>query len=144
MVVNNVGNVGFSASAYDNIVLGPPVAVVGVDVLPGNSANIVYPNKTGKLPVAVLSAADFDATQVDPTTLKFGLGEANAVDAPVIANVDGQFGPDTTVKFKVEESGIFCDDTEVNLSGETYAGEPFVGADTIDASQCETGGCHPY
>jgi subtilisin family serine protease len=123
---------------------GLPLLLVGVDVLPGDPANQVYPNKTGKLPVAVLSGPTFDATQVDPATLKFGAGQAAPADAPVIANVDGQYGDDTTVRFKVNESGIICDDTEVGLSGETYSGDQFVGADSIDASSCETGTCHAY
>lgn len=130
-------------NAYDAM-NGLSIQVVGIDVLPGDTANAVYPNQSGKLPVAVLGSAEFDATQVNPASLKFGVGQAAPVSAPVIANVDGQFGPDTTVKFAVEDSGIACDDTEVSLSGETYSGDAFIGQDAIDASACETGGCHAY
>jgi hypothetical protein len=144
VLVNNAGNVGFSASAYDNIVLANGPLAISIDVLPGDAANKVYPNKTGKLPVAVLSSAEFDATQVDPATMTFGLGEATPLEPLVISNVDGAFGPDATTKFQVAESGIFCDDTEVTLTGETYSGEPFAGTGEIDASDCQTGGCHPY
>lgn len=144
VLVNNAGNVGFSGSAYDNIVLADGPLAVSIDVLPGNAANKVYPNKAGKLPVAVLSSAEFDATQVDPATMTFGFGEATPAAPLVISNVDGAFGPDATTRFLVEESGIFCDDTEVTLNGETYAGEAFSGTGSIDASDCQTGGCHPY
>ena len=89
-------------------------------------------------------SAEFDATQVDPATMTFGLGEATPLEPLVISNVDGAFGPDATTKFQVAESGIFCDDTEVTLTGETYSGEPFAGTGEIDASDCQTGGCHPY
>jgi len=140
----NVGdyfnNISEAAAAYFERV----PTEVNIDVLPGDTANKVYPNKAGQLPVAVLSAADFDATQVDPATLKFASAEAGPVGAVVIADVDGLFGPDSIAKFKVEEAGIFCDDTEVSLSGETYAGEPIVGIDAIDASECQSGGCHAY
>jgi hypothetical protein len=134
------GTIGEGGSVLFELV---PVQVA-IDVIPGDPANKVYPNKSGQLPVAVLSAADFDAAQVDPATLRFGSAEAAVAGAPVITNVDGEFGPDTTVKFKVQEAGIFCNDNAVDLSGETYAGEPFTGTDSIDASECETGGCHPY
>ncbi len=144
VMVNNEGNVGFSVSAYDNFVVSDGPVSINIDVLPGDAANKVYPNKTGKLPVAVLSSAEFDATQVNPATMTFGLGEATPAAALVISNVDGFFGPDATTKFLVEESGIFCNDTEVTLNGETYAGEPFSGTGFIDASDCQTGGCHPY
>jgi hypothetical protein len=123
---------------------GLPVTVTAMDVLPGDSANVVYPNQGGKLPVAVLSSATFDAAQVDPATLRFGAGQATPTDAPVINNVDGQHGSDTTVSFQMAESGIVCNDTDVSLSGETYSGEHFIAEDMIDATQCDEGGCHAY
>jgi hypothetical protein len=119
------------------------IPVVEIDVLPGDEANKVYPNKGGNLPVAVLSSAEFDATQVDPVTLRFAVEEAAVVGEVSISDVDGLFGDDTTARFKVGEAGILCNDTEVALTGSTYAGEPFAGTDSIDASECETG-CHAY
>jgi hypothetical protein len=120
------------------------VPEVAIDVLPGDTANKVYPNKTGNLPVAILSSADFDATQVDPATLRFGSAEAPIAEAVSIGDLDGLHGDDTLAHFRVQESGIFCNDTEVLLTGETYTGELFAGVDTIDATECESGGCHPY
>jgi hypothetical protein len=135
---------GEESSGDWDFTLALDIPEVEIDVLPGDALNKVYPNKAGKLPVAVLSSAEFDATQIDPATLKFGLGEAAVADSVTISNVDGEYGADTTARFKVAESGIFCNDTEVALSGETYAGEAFTGIGTIDATECETGGCHPY
>ena len=117
---------------------------VSIDVLPGDPANQVFPNQSGRLPVAVLGDASFDATQVDPATLRFGPGFAAPATPPVIEDVDGQYGDDTTVKFEVPESGIVCNATEVRLLGETYAGDAFGGFDSIDASNCASGGCHAY
>ena len=119
-------------------------STIEIDVLPGDNANKIYPNKGGKFPVAVLSGAAFDATQVDPATVRFGLGEAIPADPPIITDVDGLHGDDTTLAFWTEETGIFCNDTEVSLTGETYAGDPIQGSDTIDASDCVSGGCHTY
>ena len=64
--------------------------------------------------------------------------------APQITQVDGADGVDMLLRFRVEESGIGCDDTSVALSGETYAGELITGTDAIDASQCDETGCHSY
>jgi len=91
-----------------------------------------------------LSSGDFDATQIDPTMLAFGYAGATPAEAVTIKDADGLFGQDTVARFLVEETGIFCNDTEVTLTGETYAGEPFTGTDMIDASDCEVGGCHAY
>jgi hypothetical protein len=133
--------------AFDNFKHSEATVVpmlVGVDVLPGDSANEIFPNKGGQLPVAILGSNAFDATQVDPVTLKFGIGEAEPIAPPVISDVDGISGLETTVIFSVEEIGIACNDTAVSLSGATYAGEDFIGMDTIDATQCQSGGCHVY
>lgn len=122
---------------------GLPEAVVDIDVLPGDPANIVFPNKSGELPVAVLGSPTFDATQVDPATLAFGAAAAAPVGPVTITNVDGLYGDDTVADFEVGEVGILCNDTEVTVSGSTYAGQSFTGTDSIDATQCETG-CHAY
>ena len=119
-------------------------STVEIDVLPGDEANKIYPNKGGKFPVAVLSGPTFDATQVNPSTVRFGLGEAVPADPSIISDVDGLHGDDTTLAFWTEDTGIFCDDTEVSLTGETYAGVAIQGSDTIDASDCISGGCHQY
>jgi probable HAF family extracellular repeat protein len=133
------------SGGYYRIYRLTPITAVAVDVLPGDENNVVYPTRVGKLPVAVLSSPEFDATQVDPNSLRFGLGETAPTNAPtIIADVDGQHGDDTQVRFRVDKSGIFCDDTEVNLYGETFAGESIAGTDQIDASNCEAGGCHVY
>jgi len=117
---------------------------VSIDVLPAETANVVYPNQSGEFPVAVLSSAVFDATEVDWTTLKFGPSEASALYVRGMGDKDGQFGNDMNVVFSMPETGIQCNDTEASLSGETYAGQPFLGTDSIDATQCEAGGCHIY
>ena len=130
---------GFAATAFFSLAIP-----VDIDVRPGNANNKVFPNKSGKLPVAILSSAEFDALQVDPATLQFGSARAPVADPPTTGDVDGEFGDDMVAKFNVQETGIFCDDTDVTLSGSTYAGDPFLGMDNIDASDCESGGCHPY
>jgi hypothetical protein len=48
------------------------------------------------------------------------------------------------VRFDMQDTGIFCNDVEVSLTGETDLGEVIIGTDVIDATQCVTGGCHPY
>jgi hypothetical protein len=121
-----------------------PALSIAIDVRPNNAGNKVFPNKSGKLPVALLSSAEFNAVQVNPASLKFGSGEAAITEVPDIEDVDGQFGADMVARFNVQDAGIFCGDSDVTLAGETYAGEPFASTDSIDASACQTGGCHAY
>ncbi|MGI9309819.1 MAG: hypothetical protein ACR2P6_11190, partial [Gammaproteobacteria bacterium] len=135
---------GQPGSAQLTVTITSAPLVVSIDVLPGDIANVVYPNQSGTLPVAVLSSAEFDATQVDEDSLRFGFGEATRTGGTTISDVDGQFGNDKTARFPVENSGIFCNDTEVSLYGETFSGQAITGTDAIDATQCENGGCHVY
>jgi hypothetical protein len=143
------------AEAYDGDISGapkliieyqPPAApalAVNIDVLPGNPDNIVFPNRTGRLPVAVMSSADFDASEIDTASLRFGYGAAQHAGPVEQLDLDGQFGDDLQARFPVPDAAIECNDTEVTLTGVTTAGTPFAGTDSIDASQCE-GGCHQY
>jgi hypothetical protein len=118
--------------------LAPQVAI---DVEPADPNNLVYPNKSGKIPVLLKSSPEFDANQIEPNKLRFGPAGATKVAAPTYPA--GEHGTDMLVKFRVQDSGIFCNDTEVVLTGETFAGEVFGVTDDIDATNCEEGGCHP-
>jgi hypothetical protein len=130
-------------ASLDNIVVDTGRWDVEIDVLPGDEANVVYPNKGGRLPIAILSSAEFDATQVYVPGLKINLQE-NVAELVGVENVDGLHGPDMVTKFAVQSSAIFCDDTEVSITGYTNNGDYISGVGVIDATQCETGGCHPY
>jgi len=137
----------------DNIVVETGSRSVGIDVLPNDEANVVYPNRSGNLPVAILSAPDFDATQVSVNSLKInGLPwsptSGAIADLVGVQNVDGEHGPDLVVTFPVQESGIFCNDTDVAITGNVYGSEYYSeyisGSGDIDASDCEEGLCHAY
>jgi len=39
--------------------------------------------------------------------------------------------PDNPTNFRTQETGIVCGDTEVTLTGETFAGGPVSGSDVI-------------
>lgn len=127
-----------------------PVTTVNMDVDPYSTANEILPSSDNPIPVAILStrvsngdAVDFDATQVDPASLKFGLGEAPNVALPWAVD-EGQDGDtDMLFAFRTQDAGIFCGDTEVSLTGETYAGELIRATDTITATDCTDTGCHP-
>jgi hypothetical protein len=82
-----------------------------------------------KIKVAILSDSEFDAMQVDSSTVELGpsgalptIGELKDVDT------DGDI--DLELQFKAP--GISCGDTEVSLTGQTYAGALFAGTDRIE------------
>ena len=123
---------------------------VSIDVDPFSTANEILPSSNNLISVAVLStntsdgdAVDFDATQVDPTSLQFGIGEAQNVALPWAVDVGGDGDTDVLFAFHTQDTGIFCGDTSVSLTGTTYAGAPFQGSDAITTVDCEDTGCHP-
>ena len=121
-----------------------------MDVDPYNAANEVRPNDDYVLLVGVKStsttageAADLDALQIDPASLRFGPGgSANAI-SPIPTDLDGDADTDVIFGFQVQESGIFCGDTEVTLEGAQYDGFPLIGLDSITTADCTETGCHP-
>jgi len=128
----------------------PDVIPVDIDIRPSNAVNTVYPTSTKTINVAVLSTSvadgdsvDFDATQIDPATLKFAIGEARNIATPRVRDVDGDTDSDVILAFRTQDTGIFCGDTEATLTGETYTDELFTGTDSVVTADCVASSCHP-
>jgi hypothetical protein len=98
------------------------------------------------IPVAILTtnaandnAIAFDATNVDPSTVRFG---KNATEAPpqhyAIEDVNNDGYPDMILQFNTQDTSIICGDTAAKLTGKTLSdGKAISGADSI-----KTTGCH--
>ncbi|MEN8005732.1 MAG: LamG-like jellyroll fold domain-containing protein [Candidatus Krumholzibacteriota bacterium] len=120
----------------------PATIDVGIDVKPDSDENRVNcnPHANHVVPVALLTTAEFDATNVDHATVLFGPAETAEAHAnlkgPVRheTDVDGDGDLDLLFHFRVPDSGIQCGDTKVSLTGETYDGQPISGADMIEAA----------
>jgi len=110
--------------------------VVEIDVKPGRDPNAVNPRSKGVIPVAVLGSVDFDATQVDFSTVAFGPGGASPIHGGHVEDVNGDGFFDTVLHFKTQETGIQCGDIEATLTGETFGGEAITDSDTIKTVSC--------
>lgn len=108
---------------------------VAIDIKPGSFPNSVNPRSNGKIPVAILTTASFDASTVDPTTVAFGPNGA----APVhfaLEDVDGDGDIDMILHFNTQDTGIACGDTTASLTGQTFSGAAIEGADSIKTAGC--------
>ena len=147
------------ASALDNIVLASARTPVDITVTPLTPDGTVHPQHDGgpagsglndMLDVVVLGSStlvgdpvDFDASDIDPATLRFGPGEGGvAPDTSPTFGVDFDSDGIDDAKFNIltGDSGIQCSDTDAELTGATSAGEEFSGIDAI-STDCDAV-CH--
>ena len=78
---------------------------------------------------------DFDALQVDPTSVGFGPNGAEAI-LHRVRDVDRDRDPDLLMRFRIAETGIACGDTAATLTGETFSGIVIHGSDAIKTVGC--------
>ena len=116
---------GNEETTLDNFVVSRLTTEIGVDIKPESCPNPIGTRNRGVLPVAIAGTEDFDATQIDPASLKLFLDPAEKVSPlrwalidvitpyePFIGKevdayactVEGPDGYlDLTVKFKAQE-----------------------------------------
>ncbi len=113
-----------------------PKFKVRIDIKPGDPLNVVNPFSHGELWVSLLSDDQFDALQTDISKVRFGAGEA-AVLRHEVRDVNRDGASDLVLRFRISEVGIRCADGEISLMGETYAGVPITGTDSVNPVGCK-------
>ncbi|MGD8499104.1 MAG: hypothetical protein PVJ86_00560 [Phycisphaerales bacterium] len=120
------------------LVVGPLMALdVTIDIKPGSDDNAINLGSNGVVPVAILSTAEFDATDVDPETVVLegstvairGNGKKYLAQEEDI-NSDGL----TDLVLQVETENFTpgsLQDGVASLSGKTTGGQLIEGEDTI-------------
>ena len=112
----------------------PPVIEVEIDIKPGSYPNSINPKSKGNVPVAILTTDDFDASDVDPTTIVF-LDAAPIQWAMDDVDFDGDL--DMIFHFKTQELDfdLLVDEggeyPYAYLTGETNDGQSIEGKDTV-------------
>ena len=108
--------------------------IVGIDIKPGGVPNSINRSSEGKIPVAILSSATFDAREVDPATLTFGrTGNEESLAfcsrAPEDVNRDGL--PDLVCHFNTPATSFVPGDAQGVLKGKTLKGAAIRGTDSV-------------
>jgi hypothetical protein len=125
-----------SGAAYVYRLSAPLPNEVALDFRPGNDRNTLNPRSEGRLWVAILSNPEFDALQVDPATVALGQGGASP-DLHQVKHANRDRLPDLMLRFRTPEVGFQCGDTEVELTGETYARDNIIGTDAVKTVGCK-------
>lgn len=136
------GPIGFQVNewyAYNNSgsfnVEVSPFAVI--DIKPEGIPNSINPRSNGVIPVAILTNAEFNASSVDPSTVRFGAtgSEAPAVHS-ALEDVDRDGDADMILHFRTQDTRIVCGATIAFLTGRTFGGQAIQGSDSIVTRGC--------
>ncbi|HUV90747.1 MAG TPA: LamG-like jellyroll fold domain-containing protein [Anaerolineae bacterium] len=117
----------FSDRFYEGF---PPVEVeVEIDVKPGSHPNSINLGSRGVVPVAVWTTDEFDATTIDPGTVKFA---SASPDKWTEQDVDGDGDLDLVLHFRTQSLDLEPGSTEAELTGVTSDGTCIRGTDTVN------------
>ncbi len=120
---------------WDNLAIAE--ANVVIDIKPGSERNPVNLRSKGIIPVAILTTESFDATQVAWESVEFGpAGATEFHEQSHVKDADGDGDADVVLHFRTSDTGMLCTDTEATLTGETFSGDAFTGADSISVVKC--------
>jgi hypothetical protein len=105
---------------------------IDIDVKPGSNINPINLKSNGVIPVAILTTPNFDAAEVDLSSIKFGTGETRENHSEGhYEDVDYDGDEDLVLHFKAEETGLVIGDTYACLTGQTTDGTAIRGCDPV-------------
>ncbi|MCL7938001.1 MAG: hypothetical protein M8860_13005 [marine benthic group bacterium] len=116
--------------------------VVGIDVRPNTVANRIPLNANGTIPVAILGAAEFDVTTVDPLSLAFGPADGPWTSPVHDLGIPGVFDDhlqdvnedgfiDLVTHYRVPDLAFVDGDELGCLTGATLGGDALRGCDPV-------------
>jgi len=111
----------------------PRELAVTIDIKPDGVPNSINPKSRGKIPVAVLSTAEFDApAQVTIMSLMFGrTGSESSLAFCKPEDVNGDGRQDLMCHFETEQTAFQSGDTQGILKGLTVTGILLKGVDSV-------------
>ncbi len=112
---------------------------VTIDIKPGDEPTVMDPRSEGMIPVAILSSPDFDATSVDPGSVRFGAnGDEAAPVRSMTEDVDRDGDTDLMFLFRAPQTNIACGHTSASLTGKTRSGQAITGSESFITEGCRS------
>jgi DNA-binding beta-propeller fold protein YncE len=101
-----------------------------LDIVPGSPHNLVPMTRGGRIRLALLGSATVDVEQIDPNSLRFGLGAAAPQRVAKLRDANADGVTDLVAWFDTGESRLAASDSRACLSGR-IASDPFRACDRI-------------
>lgn len=142
-----VQDINAAAGQFPDIIASPTIittlkevaqllAGLTVDIKPGSFPNAINPTSKGVIPVAILTTSTFDATTIDPASVKFGPNGAQ-LSYSHIDDVNNDGLQDLLLQFNTQDTGIKCADSMAVVVGNTFSGTQVAGSDSIKTVSCK-------
>lgn len=134
---------GFAVALLAVVVWSVPVTAqqplkVTIDVKPGDDKVTIEPEREGIVPILIVSSPQFDATTVDPDTIRVGPeGTEASIFRSMLEDVDRDGDTDRMLLVRVRDMRIKCGNTIIKVTGKTVRGRSFEGSDAVAAAGCE-------
>jgi hypothetical protein len=113
------------------------VREIDIDLKPGNDSNPINPRAKGKITVAILTTADFDANTVDVDSVRFGATGSEALaEHSAFDDVDGDGDLDLVLHFRTHQANLGCGTEVALLRGTSLTGELIGRWDTVITVGC--------
>lgn len=123
--------IGYSSEADSQVQVSKEILV---DLKPDSIENKINIDGESVIPVAILSTSTFDATEVDPLSVKFGPGFATEVhNRGHIKDVNEDGVQDLLLHFDTTNSQLKSGENQACLSGQTKDGLNIEGCDSVNA-----------
>ena len=111
---------------------------VTIDVKPGDTPTTLEPKREGMVPIAILSSKQFDATKVDPASIRAGAeGTEASIFRSALEDVDNDRDTDMMLLFRVVELRLSCGGKSVTVRGKTVDGQNFEGTEMVTMTGCD-------
>jgi hypothetical protein len=111
--------------------------LVDLDIKFKSFPNSINSFSSGVIPVAILTSPVFDATTVNPATVRLGRNGTEA--SPVrfsLEDIDGDGDHDLLLHFRTSDTGIRCGDNSASVKGQTLSGQSNAGFDSVKTVGC--------
>jgi uncharacterized delta-60 repeat protein len=109
--------------------------LVQIDIKPGTYPNTINLGSNGSVPVAILGSPSFNATTVDPLTVRLAGAtvrlRGNGTPQASVQDVNGDGRLDLVVHVATQALELTSGDVQAVLRGGTYSGLPILGTDTV-------------